>query len=185
MQAAEIYRRAAAEFGTRVHLAQGRWGAPTPCPEWDARALVNHLVNEQRWTPPLLGGSTIAEVGDRFDGDLLGADPIATYDEAAATALAAVEEVDPERVVHLSFGDRPAREYLTQLAADHLVHAWDLARALGEDETLDTDAVDALLAWFPSTQRLYIEIDVVGPPTPIADDASPQDRLLAMFGRMP
>ncbi|WP_103381008.1 TIGR03086 family metal-binding protein [Pseudonocardia dioxanivorans] len=185
MQAAEIYRRASADFAARVHLAEGRWGAPTPCPEWDARALVNHLVNEERWTPPLLGGATIEEVGDRFDGDLLGADPIATFDEAAAAALAAVEAVDPEKPVHLSFGDRPAREYVTQLAADHLVHAWDLARALGEDEKLDAGAVDAVLAWFGPTQGLYLEIGVIGPETPVGADASAQDRLLAMFGRTP
>ncbi|MGD9986441.1 TIGR03086 family metal-binding protein [Pseudonocardia sp.] len=185
MQAAEIYRRASAGFGARVHLVGGRWGAATPCPDWDVRALVNHLVNEERWTPELLGGATIADVGDRFDGDLLGADPITTFDEAAAAALAAVEAVDPEQAVHLSFGDRPAREYVTQLAADHLVHAWDLARATGEDEKLDPEAVDALLAWFAPTQKLYIEIGVIGPETPVAADASAQDRLLAMFGRTP
>jgi len=185
MQAAEIYRRASADFGARVHLAEGRWTAATPCPDWDVRALVNHLVNEERWTPELLGGATIADVGDRFDGDLLGTDPVATFDEAAATALAAVEAVAPEQVVHLSFGDRPAREYVTQLAADHLVHAWDMARAMGEDEKLDPEAVDALLAWFGPTQKLYREIDVIGPEPPVAADASAQDRLLAMFGRTP
>ena len=185
MEAVEIYRRAGADFAARVHRAEDRWGAPTPCPGWDARALVNHLVNEERWTPLLLGGATIEEVGHRLDGDLLGPDPVATFDEAAAAALAAVEAVEIERVVHLSFGDRPAREYVTQLAADHLVHAWDLARALGEDESLDADTVDAVLAWFGSTQPLYRDIGVIGPETPVADDASPQDRLLAMFGRAP
>jgi uncharacterized protein (TIGR03086 family) len=183
MDAVEIYRRASAEFAARVHLVAGRWPLATPCPEWDVRALVNHLVNEERWTPELLGGATVEEVGDRFDGDLLGADPVATHDEAAATALAAVQAVDVERIVHLSFGDRPAREYLTQLAADHLVHAWDLARALGEDESLDPDAVGALLAWFGGTQPLYRRIGVIGPETTVGLDATPQDRLLAMFGR--
>lgn len=185
MNPVDLYRRSSAEFATRVHLVDARWQARTPCPDWDVRELVNHLVNEERWTPPLLAGSTIDEVGDRFDGDLLGDDPVATFDEAAAAALDAVEQVDLDAVVHLSFGDHPAREYVTQLAADHLVHAWDLARAVGADERLDAAAVAAVLAWFGPTEHLYREIGVIGPRVDVPAGASPQDTLLAMFGRKP
>ena len=95
--------------------------------------LVHHVVEEQRWAPPLFAGATIAEVGDRFAGDLLGADPVATLDEASRAALAAAEAPGAlDRTVHLSFGDVDAAEYAMQLAADHLIHAWDLAVALGE-----------------------------------------------------
>ena len=38
------------------------------------------------------------------------------------------------RIVHLSFGDFPGGEYTRQLFADHLIHAWELARAIGADE---------------------------------------------------
>ena len=184
MDSPEIYARCSAAFADRVHRVDGRWAAPTPCPGWDVRALVNHLVHEQRWAPHLFGGATIADVGGRFDGDLLGDDPVATLDEAAATALAAVRAPGAmERTVHLSFGDRPGREYATQLAADHLVHAWDLARALGLDEGLDPEAVSVLLDWFPTTQPLYREIGVIGPP--VAVPGGPQDELLGMFGRTP
>ena len=85
---------------------------------------------------PLLGGSTIEEVGSRFDGDLLGDDPVRTVDEAGALAAVRAEGA-VEGSAHLSFGDHPGREYTMQLAADHLVHTWDLARAIGAAETLD------------------------------------------------
>ncbi len=55
--------------------------APTPCPEWDVQALVDHLVTEQLWTPQLLGGKTTEEVGDQ-----LGADPAGAWDAAARAA---------------------------------------------------------------------------------------------------
>ena len=67
-------------------VAADQWDLPTPCTEWDVRALVNHVVGEDRWTRPLLQGMTIAEVGDRFDGDLLGDDPQAVGHDAATDA---------------------------------------------------------------------------------------------------
>lgn len=182
----ELYNRCSAEFATRVHAVDGRWDAPTPLPGWDVRALVNHLVNEERWTPPLFAGSTIEEVGSRFDGDLLGDDPVTTFDEASAAALAAVlADGTVEGTVHLSFGEYPGREYATQLAADHLVHAVDLARALGTDETLDPEAVAVLREWFDSMEQVYRDMGVIGPRVDVPAGAGPQAELLGMMGRTP
>ncbi|MDN5747030.1 MAG: TIGR03086 family metal-binding protein [Pseudonocardia sp.] len=185
MDAREIYTRSSSAFGAAVHAVDGRWDAPTPLPGWDVRELVHHLVHEERWTPPLLDGATIEEVGARFDGDLLGDDPLASFDTAAAAALAAVEDVDLERVVHLSFGDRPASEYVLQLSADHLVHTWDLARALGIDDTLDAEVVAVLLGWYVrETEALYHRIGVIGPRVEVPG-AGAQAELLGRFGRDP
>src|SRR5919202_5323604 len=108
LDARELYRRASAEFGARVHRVGDRWAAPTPCAGWDVRELVRHVVDEERWAPPLLGGATIAEVGDRLAGDPLGDDPVAAVDGAAQPAVAAVESGDAlTRTAHLSFGDVP------------------------------------------------------------------------------
>jgi uncharacterized protein (TIGR03086 family) len=184
--ARELYRRASAEFSARVHRIGDRWAAPTPCAEWDVRELVRHVVEEERWAPPLLGGATIAEVGDRLAGDLLGADPVAAVDEAAPLAVAAVESDDVlTRTVHLSFGDVPGHEYVMQLAADHLVHAWDLGQALGDDSALDPEAVATVGEWFGSVEPLYRRAGLIGPRADVPDDAGPQDELLAMFGRSP
>ena len=180
----EIYTRCSAGFVERVHAVGRRWDAPTPLPGWDVRELVNHLVNEERWTPLLLGGATIEEVGSRFDGDLLGADPVATVAEAAASALAAVlAEGSIEHTVHLSFGDHPGREYAMQLAADHLVHSWDLARAVGADENLDPDAVAAVLDWFTGQEPMYRRMGVIGPRVEVPAGSGPRDELLGRFGR--
>jgi uncharacterized protein (TIGR03086 family) len=111
---------------------------------------------------------------------------VAAFDDAAAAALAAVRvENALEGTVHLSFGDHPAREYAMQLAADHLVHAWDLARAIGADRTLDTDAVTAVHEWFASMETVYRDTGVIGPRVEIPAEADLQTQLLAMMGRMP
>lgn len=60
-------------------------------------SLVNHVVAKDRWTPPLLAGRTIADVGDRLDGDLLGADPDGAARAAAGEATAGVAERLPGR----------------------------------------------------------------------------------------
>jgi hypothetical protein len=52
------------------------WDRPTPFSQWSFRDLINHVTGEDRWTSPLMRGQTIAQVGDQFDGDLVGADPV-------------------------------------------------------------------------------------------------------------
>jgi len=84
------FASAMAEFDRRVRAVRPeQWHNPTPCTEWDVRALVNHLVAEQLWAPLLLDGATVEDVGDRFDGDQLGADPVAAWASAAAAAVTA------------------------------------------------------------------------------------------------
>jgi uncharacterized protein (TIGR03086 family) len=135
------------------------------------------------WATPLLEGRTIAEVGDRFDGDVLGADPVATWERAVADARSAIAGVDPGAAVHLSYGDRTAEEYLTEVGADVLVHTWDLARALGGDERLPADLVDRVAEWFPAAEEAWRGAGVIAARVPVPDGADAQTRLLAMFGR--
>ena len=88
--AMEMYRRSVEDFGQRVMaIGAGDWAQPTPCADWSVRDLVRHLVYEELWTPPLLAGATVADIGDRFEGDILGDDPQVAWKEAAAHALAA------------------------------------------------------------------------------------------------
>jgi uncharacterized protein (TIGR03086 family) len=183
----DLYRDSVAAFAQKVtRVAPDQWHAPTPCEDWDVRTLVNHVVSEQRWSVPLLAGATIAEVGDRFDGDLLGDDPVGGAAEAAEDAQAAVGETGVlERTVHLSIGDTPAVEYLNQLFADNLIHGWDLAVATGADSAIDPDATRACLAWFSDREDLYRGAGIIGPRFELAPDATDQERLLAAFGRDP
>lgn len=180
-----LHRDALDAFDLRVrHLAPGSWRHPTPCSEWDVRALVNHVVGENRWIPPLLAGSTVTEVGGALDGDLLGGDPFAVWQESTAAALEAVGSVAPDRIVHLSFGDVPAKEYLWQLTTDALIHSWDLARATGQPESLPEALVEACAGWFDTAEDAYRAAGAIGPAVSL-DVGEPQDMLLARFGRNP
>lgn len=184
--AATLHRRAASDFGSRVHgIGVGHWDRPTPCPDWNVRALVAHVVDEQLWTAPLLEGRTIDEVAPEIPSDPLGDDPIGAWDRGAHDAVEAVTRTDLAAIVHLSFGDFPAELYVMQLFADLLVHSWDLARATAQDEQLDPMLIDALAVWFDGQEDAYRAAGVIADRAAVAESADAQAKLLARFGRRP
>ncbi|MFJ9584317.1 TIGR03086 family metal-binding protein [Streptomyces acidicola] len=175
-------------FGVLAHsVRDDQWEAGTPCVEWTVRDLVNHLVSEQLWAPPLvLHGCMIEEVGDTFDGDMLGSDPAASWDTAArATHEAFTAPGALDRTVHLSHGDTPAANYCGQMVADLVVHSWDLSRAIGADERLP----DGLLQFTvrevtPYAAELAKSGQFAEPvEPPLGSDV--QTKLLCLLGRRP
>lgn len=180
-----LYRRTVEGWNDLVgRIGQDQWAEPTPCAGWTVHDLVNHVAGEDLWTVPLVEGKTIEEVGDRFDGDLLGDAPASVALDAAGAALALVGERLPQGgTVHLSYGEERLEEYVAQLAADHLVHGWDLAVAIGADRRLDPDAVAGVAGWFAEREELYRGAGIIGPRVGTYDD--PQDDLVSRFGRDP
>lgn len=181
----ELFDRAVDGFDQRVHLVRDdQWDAPTPCTEWTVRDLVNHVVVEQLWVPETLGGKTMEEVGDRFDGDQLGDDPVGTWERAVAASKAAIAEPGAfERLVHLSRGEAPAGGYIAELTMDATVHTWDLARGIEADENLDLDLVDEALEVLEPNKDQLAASGMFAAPLPIPEDADLQTRLLALVGR--
>ena len=184
MELMDLYRRTVETWTARVDAAvPERWGSPTPCSEWTVRDLVNHVAGEDAWTVPLMSGATIAEVGDALDGDLLGDDPVGSAVRLAEEAVALVaRRLSGGGTVHLSYGDEDMGEYVRQLAADHLVHAWDLAAATDGDTTLEDDLVAEVDGWFAEREEGYRGAGVVGQRVKAAPGDS-QAALLAAFGR--
>lgn len=180
-----LYVRAADVFDARVQeVRPDQWGDATPCTEWNVRQLVNHVAVENLWVPPLLAGRTIADVGTAYDGDQLGDDPAAAWSGALAAAKGAVLEPGAaDRTVHLSYGDERAGEYLLQLFADHLIHGWDLARAIDGDTELPADLVDECSAYFARMEETYRKMGAVAARVDVPAGADAQTRLLAAFGR--
>jgi len=181
----QLHHRGAELFASHVHaISADGWPAPTPCAEWSVHDLVNHLVNEELWVPELLAGRTIDEVGNRFDGDLLGDDPVAAWDDAAAAAQDAIAERGAmERTVHLSFGDFSAAFYTMQVFSDLLIHSWDLARAIGRDDTLPGDLMAACWGFNRPMADTLRASGAFGDEVDVSPDADQQTKLLAFFGR--
>jgi uncharacterized protein (TIGR03086 family) len=182
-----VHHRALQATGRIVAgVRDDQWHDPTPCPDWDVRALLNHVVAGNKWVRPLVGGETIAGVGDRLDGDLVGHSPLMAYEASAAEADDAFcGEGAMEAACAVSYGPVPGSVYCGHRFVDVLVHGWDLARATGQDRALDPELVGACLEVIEPERKILAASGVFGSPAEPAPDADPQTRLLAYLGREP
>jgi uncharacterized protein (TIGR03086 family) len=180
---------AAALDTTRAYVAgvgAVQWGDASPCPDWDVRTLVNHIVSGNWWASELGAGVAIDEVGNRLDGDLLGADPIGVYDASAAAAAATFREAGAmERPCAVSYGPVPGEVYCGHRFMDVLVHGWDVARATGQDTALPPDLVNAAIEVVTPQAAMLGESGMFATDVDVPADGDAQTRLLAMLGRRP
>lgn len=168
--------------------AEEVWGRPTPCEDWDLRTLLGHLTAEHLWVPRLLAGETIADVGDAYDGDVLGEDPPRAWEQAITASLLAWAAVDDESVqVQMSFGPLTRREYARQMVVDLVVHGWDLARAADLRYAPAGAAVQEALAYErPRLAGGEGWPGVFAGAVPIPEGSTdPLDEVLALTGRDP
>jgi uncharacterized protein (TIGR03086 family) len=68
---------------------------------------------------------------------------------------------------------------------DVLVHTWDLARATGQDETLEPSEVAGMLTGMEPMDAAIRGSGQFGPRVPVPDDADVQTKLIAFTGRQP
>jgi uncharacterized protein (TIGR03086 family) len=185
MDALAAHRSALRQFDNRVQLiGDNQWHNPTPDTEWDVTDLVRHLVYEQLWAPPLLAGKSIADVGDAFEGDVLGEYPKGAWTAAAAAARGAFAQAGAlDRTVQLSFGDLPAPVYLWQMIVDLVAHSWDLAKAINASDHMPNDLVTATLGEAREVATQFAGSGLFAPPIAVPGCTDDLTELLALLGR--
>jgi uncharacterized protein (TIGR03086 family) len=182
---ADLHRQALA--ATRSFVAgtgPDQLASSTPCAEWDVRGLLNHIISGNWWAAELATGKTIADVGDRLDGDVVGGDPLAAYDSSAAAADAAF--CAPGAMAApcaVSYGPVPGEVYAGHRILDVAIHGWDLAVATGQDATLDPGLVEG--CWEVITPQLDLlqGSGMFGTAASPPSGADRQTQLLAALGR--
>jgi uncharacterized protein (TIGR03086 family) len=161
-----------------------QWDVPSVCSDWDVRALVNHIVSGNLWVPELVGGKTIGDVGDRLDGDVLGADPVAAYDASAAVAAESFRRAGAmDAPVAVSYGPVPGSVYCGHRFIDVLVHGWDVASSTGQDTALDPALVEACWEVVEPQIDLLAGSGMFGAAGEVPPGADRQAQLLAVLGR--
>jgi uncharacterized protein (TIGR03086 family) len=175
-----LQKQAHREFA-RALAAVTDWDAPTPDTEWTVRMLVLHVVQEQQWVPQLLAGRTLLQASRHLDR--LGDDLRAEWRLYSLAATAAWDAARPDALVNLSYDTVPVLDYLREQTSDVTIHAWDLARATGADEALDTALVEAVWTVFEPQKDTLSASGLYALPVELPDDAPLQSRLLAVTGR--
>jgi uncharacterized protein (TIGR03086 family) len=187
LQNVELIDAASAEFERVVRqLPADSWERPTPS-EVSVRELIEHVVVGNRFTTLLLAGVDRDEARTMLTGDQLGDDPVAAVVESARRQAQAFATTPPGQLVAGPNGEIPAAAYLRFRLVDLVVHAWDLLRAAGLDETVDPRIVVDLLAVVEPhlDEMLAFGAYGTGPSGTLPADAPSQNRLLDWFGRRP
>jgi uncharacterized protein (TIGR03086 family) len=183
---ANRYRTRADDFERKVATVRPeQWTNQSPCEDWDARGVVRHIV--------IMHGAMLRPL-DRerspapsVDDDPLGAFRSARADIEAVLAdpsLAQIEDSSPA-------GPMTVERHIDQVVSvDLVLHGWDLARATGQDDTMDPRDVEhawSVWSWVVDKmgkERLRVA-GVIGREVKIPEGARPQDRLLSLVGRDP
>ncbi len=184
----ELIAAAAAPHAALVRAAADTpLGTPTPCEDWDLRALLGHL---RYWTPVL------AATGRR-EVPVLGADQSGV--DLVTGAWAGALDADRDALVAawsspaawegmVSMGGPeplPATMIGGMVLGELVVHGADLARALDRDVTWPPEVLDATLVAMTGMASQGRAMGVFGPEVPVDPDAPPLDRILAVTGRAP
>lgn len=166
--------------------------APTPCADYDVRALLNHVLY---WAPVLAAAANRAappedrppntEVAEQ-ETNLVGADWRAQLETTVAALAEAWSRPEVwEGTAKWMNGELPAAMLGTMTLVDLTVHGWDLARAVGVDYAVPDGLADALWQAATAMGQQGRAAGAFGQEVTVAEDASPFERALGVFGRDP
>ena len=178
---AQLHRQVAAAFTARVEGATD-WDAPAPVAGWRARDVVGHLVE---WFPGFLasGAGVTLRPGPSVEQD-----PVGAWRAHSEQVQALLEDpATADRVLsNPHIGDVPLPGAVSRFfTADVFMHTWDLARATGQDETLDPERCARMVEGMQPYDELLRSSGQYGPKVDVPEDADPQTRLLGFVGRDP
>jgi len=177
------------EFERRLRAVQpGDWDRPTPCADWVVRDLVVHVLVGSRLSTALVRGGSRDEAMALTVDATLPEDVLGEFEAGAAEQAAAFAEPGAtERMCAHPAGDFPGTVLLGFRIGDYAVHAWDLARAIGADETLNQELVAHVWEGIQPRMPMMAAVGVFGegPTGTVPEDAPLQIRLLDATGRRP
>ncbi len=170
-------------FGDEVGVVGDQWHAQSPCTDWDARGVLEHVIGfhdmlllrpfdakpQRPKDDPTGRWETTLEALDRlfrrpglFDGVV----------DVPAVGNNPPSRIDATRLVPL-------------LSLDVLVHTWDLSQAAGHEIVLDPEMCAMFLSGLPTEKTALSKTGMYEPVWEVPADSDSQTKLLALLGRNP
>jgi uncharacterized protein (TIGR03086 family) len=178
------YEQAIDEFRqVLAAVAPDQYGDATPCESFNVAQLVDHTIGTQLMIVDALQDKPFNMTGI----EVAPGEQSAAFDRAAADAVA---ELDRDgamtKGVTLPFGSFTGEQLMGLGVLDTFQHAWDLAKATGQDTDLAPEMAEMLM----SHAVAHMAHAPRGPEPapyaaeqPVPDGASAADRLAAFLGR--
>ena len=178
---------AAAEAATVVNgVPEGTLDAPTPCPDWDLRTLLNHTILWTSYSAERRAhGESVAEdlMTKDFTAEPGFRDDYARQIDRAVKAWADQKAWEGELGV---MGDAtPAADVGAMLIMEMVLHGWDVAEATGQEYACDEAVAAAVLATVEQQAELFRKYQGFAAVVPVPGDAPTLDRALSLSGRDP
>jgi uncharacterized protein (TIGR03086 family) len=189
---ADRYRRRADAFERLiVGVRPEQWADPSPCADWSARDVVDHIVS--------MNGYMLRPLNRRLSpAPAVADDPLGAFRAARADVEAVLADPDLATVeAETPNGTMTVERHIDEVVSDDIVlHGWDLARATGQDDTMHPADLERLWAIIRAIPPELMEqyrtpgafgpgVEVFGPEVKVPDDAPLQHRLLGLIGRDP
>lgn len=151
--------------------------------DYDLKGVINAHARDDAWVADVLAGKTIDEVGDKYEGDLLGDDPKASYAAINTKSQEVVKGfTEPDMIVHLSYGDFPARDYLKHITFYRGAQAPAIARFIGVNDRLPAELVQGMWDEIIPDIELWRQMGVAKDEVPAPEGADLQTQLFCKLG---
>ena len=160
-----------------VNVISDQLPSPTPCAEWDVKALIDHVIAGNQRVVERAGGQP-EPLPEELDAAHLASAKAAQETFAEPQALT--------RTYRLPIGELPGSAFIELRTSDLLAHAWDLASATGQPTDLDPELAEYVLAF---SKQMMTRPGLRGAGRPFGeeqscDDGRPAaDRVAAFLGR--
>ena len=158
----------------------------TCCTEWSVQSLINHSLAVQNF------GNTVLSKGNVDPSAMGNVDHILPSEGASAafklitdTTLATLKSINLEEIVETPLGAMPGGNFIMIPITDMIIHRWDLAKATGQDVTIDNAMAELGIQVLTPALAGGREGGAFGPEVSVRPTASAQDRLLGFSGRTP
>ncbi|MEE8464978.1 MAG: TIGR03086 family metal-binding protein [Dehalococcoidia bacterium] len=166
---------------------EGQLSSSTPCIEWTVKNLINHNFNVQTFLHTVLtGGQMDPSAMSQVDGELPSEGAEAALKAITDKVISTANSMDLTTNVQTPFGEMPAGNFIMIPMLDMVIHRWDLASAIGQNNAIDASLAEICVGVLsPEALAGGRQMGAFGPEVVIPTTGTIQERLLGSVGRTP